>query len=153
MAYIVDVIEDIVENELNVGTDLAPLYPVFAYGEVDFHNTLTELDFDNSVVYLELPDSDDNSESSGYLTEVYNIRLYFAKLGRSDIDMSPDEYRVIHKECRRIRRIFIAKIRQREDFANMDNINTAEANIVFDVVTYGVVVTMQITPVNSDEDC
>lgn len=151
MSSIITIIESIVDD--------IPSKPNFIHGQKGWQN----VESDESAfpaIYLEEPlTSDDTFHQGGLVEESYPLQMMF--LDKTELDQTPEQLRPIVDAMRALRRQFIIRLKTKKNTNGenivrpelVTNIRTIDVYNVFDVNISGVIVTFNVTPLNSDSVC
>jgi len=149
MSSIVTLIESVVN-------DLTPK-PTFVHGTKAWANLKGDISNFPMVILIEPIVSDDTFHQGGLVESSYPLFMLF--LDKSELDMTPEQHRVMVDAMRDLRRQFILKMRMLKNsngehvFKSVANVRTTDTFNELDANSSGVGVNFTAVPLNSDSIC
>lgn len=140
----------------NVVNDLTPK-PTFVHGTKAWANLKGDVSNFPMVILIEPIVSDDTFHQGGLVESSYPLFMLF--LDKSELDMTPEQHRVMVDSMRDLRRQFILKLKIAENsfgehiFKEISNVRTTDTFNELDANSSGVGVNFTAKPLNSDSVC
>jgi hypothetical protein len=126
--------------------------PTFIYGTEGWNNFKADSAAVFPVIFLNEPlMSNDKLAKSGYMEEVYPLKMMF--LDKAQIDWTPAQHHTIIDAMRLLRREFINRLQDDDNIREIDNIQTTDVFNVLDMNLSGVLLEIEISLYNSLSNC
>jgi hypothetical protein len=126
--------------------------PVFLHGDKSFQNLQDNVVIDTGVIYLDEPiTSTDTIRQSGYLEELYPLKILFAK--KTAMDWTPAQHQVVIQACREMRREFLVLLQNNSSIQRIGSSRTTDITNLFDLNISGVYLEIEVIPFNEAANC